>query len=93
MSTMTRTAAPSKTARILAHLLTGASLNRFEAEDIGDHCLNSTIATLANKYNLIITRQPEKVQNRWGKPCTVKRYSLPTTSRELALKVLASFEE
>jgi len=34
---------PSKMARILLHLLTGASLNRFEAERLGDHCLNSTM--------------------------------------------------
>ena len=79
----------SKIARILAPLLTGASLNRFEAEELGDHCLNSTIASLANKHDLMISRQTEKVPNRWGKPCTVIRYSVPPTEVEPASKVLA----
>ncbi|MBT8768077.1 hypothetical protein [Metapseudomonas boanensis] len=83
---------PSKFARILAHLLTGASLNRFVAETLGDHCLNSTIATLANTHGLIISRQTEKVPNRWGKPCTVIRYSMPPTEMELASNVLARLE-
>lgn len=83
------TAAPTKIARILAHLLTGASINRFEAEDLGDHCLPSTIAVLANRHALAFLRQPEKVPNRWGKPCTVHRYSLPDSESDKALKVLA----
>lgn len=83
------TATPSKIARILAHLLTGASINRFEAEDLGDHCLPSTIAVLANRNGLIFQRQPEKVPNRFGKPCHVTRYSLPTSERKRARAVLA----
>lgn len=83
------TAAPSKIARILAHLLTGASINRFEAEDLGDHCLPSTIAVLANRHGLTFKRQPECVPNRWGKPCTVTRYSLPASEHDTARKVLA----
>ncbi|HCA6586550.1 TPA: hypothetical protein MXV30_005442 [Pseudomonas aeruginosa] len=78
-----------KITRILAYLLTGASLNRFEAEKLGDHCLNSTISTLANKHGLSIGRQPEKVPNRWGKSCTVTRYSLSPSEVELASQVLA----
>jgi len=80
---------PSKMARILLHLLTGASLNRFEAERLGDHCLNSTIATLANRNGLLISRKPEKVPNRWSKPCNVIRYSLPPGERHLASDILA----
>lgn len=79
---------PTKIGRILAHLVSGGSLNRFEAEHLGDHCLNSTIATLANTHGLIIRRQSEKVRNRWGKSCTVTRYSLPPTEEEIARKVL-----
>jgi hypothetical protein len=81
--------APSKIARILEHQLAGASVNRFEAEDLGDHCLPSTIAVLANRHGLIFKRQPEKVPNRWGKPCHVTRYSLPASEHEKARKVLA----
>ena len=79
----------TKIARVLAYLISGASLNRFEAEHMGDHCLNSTIATLANRHGLLIRRKPEKVPNRWGKPCTVIRYSLPVEERGQANEVLA----
>lgn len=78
-----------KTARILYHLINGASLNRFEAERLGDHCLNSTIATLANRHGLLISRTPEKVPNRWSEPCSVVRYSLPPSERDSANDVLA----
>ena len=83
------TEAPSKVARILAHLLTGASLNRFEAERMGDHCLNSTVSDLANDYGLNVRRQAEKVPNRWGLPCRVIRYSLPAAEHDRAALVLA----
>ena len=83
------TEAPSKIARILAHLLTGASLNRFEAERMGDHCLNSTVSDLANDYGLNVRRQAEKVPNRWGLPCRVIRYSLPAAEHDRAALVLA----
>lgn len=82
------TQTPSKIARILGHLLTGASLNRFEAERIGDHCLPSTVAVLANQYRLAIKRQPERVPNRWGMPCTVTRYSLPPSQYQQARLVM-----
>lgn len=83
------TAAPTKIARILAHLLTGASISRFEAERIGDHCLPSTVAVLANRHGLIVARQPERIPNRWGKPGTATRYSLPASEYDKARKVLA----
>jgi hypothetical protein len=83
------TEAPSKVARILAHLLTGASLNRFEAKRMGDHCLNSTVSDLANDYGLNVPRQAEKVPNRWGLPCRVIRYSLPAAEHDRAALVLA----
>jgi len=82
------TEGPSKIARILAYLLTGASLNRFEAERIGDHCLPSTISDLAHKHGLIFQRQQERVPNRWGAPCTVTRYSLPPNQHKRARAVL-----
>lgn len=84
------TETPSKIARILAHLLSGASVNRFEAERIGDHCLPSTIATLANHYGLTIARKQERVPNRWGAPCTVTRYSLPPSQHARARAVLVA---
>jgi hypothetical protein len=86
------TEAPSKIARILAHLATGGSLNRFEAEPLGDHCLNSTIAILANLHSLNFKRAPEKIPNRWGKPCRVVRYSLPEIEHSRALAILATLK-
>lgn len=80
--------APSKIARILAHLLYSGSLNRFEAERIGDHCLHSTISSLAHSYGLAFIRAPEKVPNHWGAPCDVTRYDLPDSEHHRAQHVL-----
>lgn len=79
----------NKMARILAYLLTGASLNRFEAERLGDHCLNSTISALANRHDLKMRREPERVPNHWGRPCRVLRYSLPRSEYNRAISLLA----
>ncbi|MCE5362515.1 hypothetical protein [Pseudomonas anguilliseptica] len=84
----TNTKAPSKISRVLAHLLRQGPLNRFEAERIGDHCLNSTISDLANDHGLTFERIPEKVPNHWGHPCDVIRYSLPSSERRRAQRVL-----
>lgn len=84
--------APSKTICILSHLTSGASLNRFEAEGLGDHCLNSTISELANRHGVTFQRTPEKVPNRWGKPCRVTRYSVPATERDCANAILATLK-
>jgi hypothetical protein len=82
------TKAPSKIARVLAHLLYVGSLNRFEAERIGDHCLHSTISSLAHNYGLSFQRIPEKVPNHWGAPCDVIRYDLPESEHRRAQNVL-----
>lgn len=79
---------PSKIARILTILLAGTSINRFEAERAGDHCLHSTISVLANRHGLTFERQQERVPNHWGTPCTVTRYSLPTSQREWGYSIL-----
>lgn len=84
--------APSNTMSILAYFLTDASLNGIEAEPLGDHCLNSTIAELANRHGVTFKRMPEKVPNRWGKPCRVTRYSVPATEREHANAILATLK-
>lgn len=64
----------SKKATILAELRQ-RSLNRFEAERLGDHCLNSTISELrAEGY--VIHAYAEQVQTRFGRNVRVKRYFL-----------------
>ena len=80
--------APSKIARVLGHLLHTGPLHRFEAERIGDHCLNSTISDLANDHGLTFERTREKVPNHWGQPCDVIRYSLPSSEHRRAQRVL-----
>ncbi|MNY75708.1 hypothetical protein D3C86_2150650 [compost metagenome] len=44
---------------------------------------------LANRHALIFKRQPERVPNRWGKPGTATRYSLPASEHDKARKALA----
>ncbi len=63
---------PTKKQRILEALRAG-SLNRFEAERIGDHCLHSTVSSL-QKSGYVILSHWERVPTRWGSDCRVKRY-------------------
>lgn len=63
----------TKKSRILALLKLGTSLNRFEAEQWGDHALNSTIAVLRQEGNNI-TDEWESVPTRFGRNAMVKRY-------------------
>lgn len=79
----------TKIARILEHLATGGSLNRFDAERLGDHCLNSTIAVLSGTYALNFIRQREKVPNRFGSATPVIRYRLSEKEQARARKLLA----
>ena len=73
--------APNKTLRrhdtkestILAIMRAGQSLNRFEAERLGDHCLPSTIATLRSK-GYQFTDEWEWVKTSFNKEVHVKRY-------------------
>jgi hypothetical protein len=63
----------TKESTILAIMRAGNSLNRFEAERIGDHCLHSTIATLRGK-GYLFRDEWEWVPTRFGKEVHVKRY-------------------
>lgn len=87
-TTTSATKAPTKIARVLEHLLFIGTLNRFEAERLGDHCLHSTISRLSNTYGLAFIRQPERVPNHWGQPCMVTRYSLLASEHKRARNVL-----
>ena len=64
----------TKKFNIIQHFLKGLSLNRFEAEELGDHCLHSTVSTLCNKLGLEIPRKWEVVSNRFNSTTRVKRY-------------------
>lgn len=78
----------SKQSRILAHLLAGNSLNRFEAERLGDHCLPSTISALASRYGVLFQNEPEHVPNRFGGVTRVVRHSLAASQHDHARKAL-----
>lgn len=75
---------------ILLELIRGRTLNRFEAERHGDHCLNSTISELEKKFGIRIDRQRENVPCRAGQ-VNVNRYSLKTPeARYRAAELLAA---
>lgn len=63
----------TKIGRILGILRSGRSLNRFEAERFGDHCLHSTVARL-NAEGFQIVGRWEEVPCRFAKTTRVKRY-------------------
>lgn len=78
----------SKTAAILSVFYPDGSLNLFEAERIGDHCLNSTISTLANSHGFKFIRTRESVPNRFGSMTSCVRYRLAPESKDAARKYL-----
>jgi hypothetical protein len=65
--------------RVLGSLLTGRTLNRFEAErpvhegGLSDHCLPSTVSDIQRK-GVRIERQQETVRGYMGAPCECARY-------------------
>jgi len=59
---------------MILRILGERSLNRFEAERVGDHCLHSTISTLRDLGHQFYDRW-ETVETRF-KPTRVKRYFL-----------------
>ena len=80
---------PTKIERVLAYLLTGQSLNRFEAERIvNDHCLHSTMSALKNRYDIIYKEKPELVPGWNQQPTRVMRYWLSSEMYNKAIEVL-----
>ena len=55
----------TKSTRILEALRQPAGLNRFEAEQIGDHCLNSTVSDL-RQAGFIVHSAWETVPSRFS---------------------------
>lgn len=88
-NTITVANAPTKVSRILAYLVAGGSLNRFEAERLGDHCLNSTISALKHNWGIDFDIVHERVPTHWGKACDVNRYSIPESQLKRAERALS----
>lgn len=63
----------------ILNLLQAGSLNRFEAEKYGDHCLHSTVSILKKKGHNIQSHW-EKVPTRFGYETSVKRYYVSSNS-------------
>lgn len=78
---------PTKNRRI-ATTITSRSLNRFEAESYSDHCLNTTIAILRNKFGISIDGKRETVPGYQGIQTSVVRYSIAPENLEAALKII-----
>lgn len=56
----------TKKERITQAIKQPEGLNRFEAERIGDHCLNSTIAIIRAEYGNRLTQHWERVPSRFN---------------------------
>ena len=70
---------------MLALIVQGCNLNRFEAEDHHDHCLHSTVSTLQNGYGIKIGRVSETVPCLRGRSTvSCKRYWLDTNPDNIA---------
>ena len=69
----------TKLARVIEALRDPAGLNRFEAERLGDHCLNSTVAIIREMYGDKLIQRREIVPSRFtDKGVHVNRYWLTT---------------
>ena len=68
----------------ILNALVETPLTRFDAEQLGDHCLNSTISGLSKQHDLELPRRWVKVPNRFGGETPCKEY---TTSDEDKLKI------
>jgi hypothetical protein len=68
----------------ILNALVETPLTRFDAEQLGDHCLNSTISGLSKQHDLELPRRWVKVPNRFGGETPCKEY---TTSDEDKLTI------
>jgi hypothetical protein len=72
--------------RILTFLARGGRLTRFDAEKLGDHALNTTVANLERK-GICVSREPWLLMGRFGE-VRCKRYWLEPDERQRALRLL-----
>ena len=82
-----------KVGRIISTLAAGVSLNRFEAERLGDHCLHSTISAIERHYGIRIERRGETVPGFGGHRTRVMRYWFAEDERQRAVGILGLGED
>lgn len=73
-----------KLKRILCEFAGGVSLNTFQAKELGDTCLHTTVSDLQTRYGLRFERATEKISNRFGTTSRVMRYWLQGAELEKA---------
>jgi len=86
---------PTKQQRVLAWLVAssqaGLKVTRFDAETIGDHCLNSTVSDIKKYYGIIVKRERTKRLGNYGEiDCC--QYWLDPLQIEAVEEQLSSFE-
>lgn len=82
---------PTKLARILRQLVSGTALDMLKAEKIGDHCLHSTVSSLANGYGITIDRRWVSYENAYGTRTRIREYWLAKSSKERAVSLLSQW--
>lgn len=78
----------SQMGRQLAKLAKGHSLNKFDAEELGDHALNTTISSLKIRHGIVAERCLEKIEGYRKRPTSVMRYWLSEADQKRASKLL-----
>lgn len=71
---------PGKLKSMLYRFASGARHHRFSAEQVGDHCLPTTITDLQKRYGIHFDRKRVKVRNRFGRLTSVCLYWLSGSS-------------
>lgn len=78
----------TKRKRVLAWFLCaseqGCKVTRFDAEHIGDHCLNSTVSEIGRLDGIEVNRQETKRPNQFGSLTSCKEYWLDNDSKDKA---------
>lgn len=80
---------PVKWRRILAELADGVTLDKFQAERIGDHSLAATISRIQQE-GVIVSRRLKQVTGWANRPAWVSQYWLNPQEREKALRILGT---
>ncbi len=77
-----------KLQRMLSVFATGMRLNTFQAKELGDTCLHTTVSDLQARHSISFSRQWEKVLNRFGTETRVLRYWLEGINLERAQAII-----
>lgn len=67
---------PGKLISMFARFANAEKIHRFQAEKLGDHCLETAVAGLQTKHSIYFSRVWTTVPNRFGSESRVKSYFL-----------------